>query len=79
MGVVAMADTRETNAMIDLYEWAQRRWPQFVDCSPIDVLGVLEAEHFRARMVRAADIWGLPVSIAVGTKTSGSEHEGPTR
>jgi demethylmenaquinone methyltransferase/2-methoxy-6-polyprenyl-1,4-benzoquinol methylase len=65
--------------MIDLYEWAHRRWPQFVDCSPIDVLGVLEAAHFRARIVRATDIWGLPVAIAVGTKSAGSEQAGLTR
>jgi demethylmenaquinone methyltransferase/2-methoxy-6-polyprenyl-1,4-benzoquinol methylase len=79
VGVVAMADTSETNAMIDLYEWAHRRWPQFVDCSPIDVLSVLEAAHFRARIIRATDIWGLPVAIAVGTKSAGSEQAGLTR
>jgi hypothetical protein len=65
--------------MINPYEWARRRWPQFVDCSPIDVLGILEAAHVRARIVRAAGIWGLPVAIAVGSKAAGSEHEGPAR
>jgi ubiquinone/menaquinone biosynthesis C-methylase UbiE len=38
-----------------------------------------EAAHFHAGIIRVADIWGLPVAIAVGTKAVGSEQEGPTR
>jgi ubiquinone/menaquinone biosynthesis C-methylase UbiE len=77
VGVVAMADTAETNAMIDLYEWIHQRWPQFIDCRPIDAAGVLKAAHFRARIARTAAIWGLPVVIAVGTKATCIEQEGP--
>jgi demethylmenaquinone methyltransferase/2-methoxy-6-polyprenyl-1,4-benzoquinol methylase len=46
VGAVAMAETGETNAMIDLYEWAHRRWPQFVDCRPIDVVGAWRPRTF---------------------------------
>ena len=48
VGIVAMSDSGQTNAMIDLYEWLHRRWPHFIDCRPIDVVGVLQAAHFHA-------------------------------
>jgi demethylmenaquinone methyltransferase/2-methoxy-6-polyprenyl-1,4-benzoquinol methylase len=79
VGIVAMADTGETNAMIDLYEWAHRHWPQFVDCRPIDVIGVLEAAHLRVHTAHTTTIWGLPVVIAVGTKAGCIEHKSPTQ
>jgi demethylmenaquinone methyltransferase/2-methoxy-6-polyprenyl-1,4-benzoquinol methylase len=44
--IVAISDTGHTNAMTDLYEWLHRRWPQLVDCRPIDVVGVLRAAQF---------------------------------
>jgi demethylmenaquinone methyltransferase/2-methoxy-6-polyprenyl-1,4-benzoquinol methylase len=68
VGIVAMSDTGRTNAMIDLYEWLHRRWPQFVDCRPIDVLDVLQAAHFHTSTAHARAIWGLPVIAAIGTK-----------
>ena len=48
VGIVAMSDSGQTNAMIDLYEWLHRRWPHFIDCRPIDVVGVLQEAHFHA-------------------------------
>jgi demethylmenaquinone methyltransferase/2-methoxy-6-polyprenyl-1,4-benzoquinol methylase len=77
VGIVAMADTGETNAMIDLYEWAHRHWPQFVDCRPIDVVGVLEAAHLRVQTAHTSAVWGLPVVIAVGTKSNCIEQKRP--
>jgi demethylmenaquinone methyltransferase/2-methoxy-6-polyprenyl-1,4-benzoquinol methylase len=70
VGIVAMSATSQTNAMIDLYEWLHRRWPQFVDCRPIDVVGLLQAAHFQASTADTTAIWGLPVIAAIGTKPS---------
>ena len=74
VGVVSMSESRQTNAMIGLYQWLHRRWPHFIDCRPIDVVGVLQAAQFRARTAHVAAVWGLPVIVAIGVKTSaGSE------
>ena len=79
VGIVAMSDSGQTNAMIDLYEWLHRRWPHFIDCRPIDVVGVLQEAHFQARTAHVTAIWGLPVIAAIGVKTSAGSQEGSTR
>jgi demethylmenaquinone methyltransferase/2-methoxy-6-polyprenyl-1,4-benzoquinol methylase len=54
VGIVAMSNTGETNAMTDLYEWLHRRWPQFIDCKPINLFRALQAAlAFSARNVPA--------------------------
>ena len=78
VGIVAMSDSGQTNAMIDLYEWLHRRWPHFVDCRPIDIVGVLQEAHFDARTAHVTAIWGLPVNVAIGIKTSAGSQEGST-
>jgi ubiquinone/menaquinone biosynthesis C-methylase UbiE len=76
LGVVAMSDSSQTNGMIDLYEWLHRRWPHFIDCTPIDVVGVLQAARFQARTAHITAIWGLPVIAAIGVKTAAGSQEG---
>ena len=78
VAIVAMSDSDQTNAMIDLYEWLHRRWPHFIDCRPIDVVGVLRGAHFYASTAQTTAIWGLPVVAAVGIKASVGSQEGST-
>jgi ubiquinone/menaquinone biosynthesis C-methylase UbiE len=78
LGVVAMAETRETNPMIDLYQWAHRHWPHLVDCRPIDVASVLQAASFQTETAGVSAIWTLPVVVAIGVKASVGSQEGPT-
>jgi demethylmenaquinone methyltransferase/2-methoxy-6-polyprenyl-1,4-benzoquinol methylase len=70
VGIVAMSDTGQTNAMIDLYQWLHRHWPQFIDCRPIDLVRLLRAAHFHTSTTLATTIWGLPVMAAIATKAS---------
>jgi len=76
LGIVAMSDTGETNAMIELYAWLHRRWPQFIDCRPIDVVRALQAGHFHISTTGATAVWNLPVVAAVGIKTSTGSPDG---
>jgi ubiquinone/menaquinone biosynthesis C-methylase UbiE len=76
LGIVAMSDTEETNAMIELYAWLHRRWPQFIDCRPIDVVHALQAGHFRISTTHATTVWSLPVVAAVGIKASTGSPNG---
>jgi demethylmenaquinone methyltransferase/2-methoxy-6-polyprenyl-1,4-benzoquinol methylase len=70
VGIVAMSDTGQTNAMIDLYQWLHRHWPQFIDCRPIDLVRLLRAANFHTSTTLATTIWGLPVMAAIATKAS---------
>ena len=71
VSVVAMAETSETNAMMDLYKWLHRHWPHVVDCRPIDVVSLLEAAGFQTRTVAATRIWDLPVVTVTGVTRRG--------
>jgi len=68
LGVVAMAETGETNSMIDLYQWAHQHWPHLVDCGPIDVASALQAARFQTETAGVSAIWTLPVVVAIGVK-----------
>jgi ubiquinone/menaquinone biosynthesis C-methylase UbiE len=76
VGVVALAKESATNAMVDLYEWLHHHWPHVIDCTPIDVVRVLQVAGFRTQIDEATAIWGLPVVAAVGLKAL-AEREFP--
>jgi ubiquinone/menaquinone biosynthesis C-methylase UbiE len=76
VGVVAMAEGGQSNAMTIVYNWAHRRWPHVVDCRPIDLTGALQAARFQTRVAAAATIWGLPVVAAIGLKAVDKDGAG---
>ena len=63
--VVAMKQKHDPTPMLKLYEWAHRKFPNYVDCRPIFVREMLEDAGFR--ILDAAEIrsWGLPVEVVV--------------
>jgi hypothetical protein len=75
VGIVAISDVGQTNAMSDLYEWGHRCWPHF-DRRPIDVADVLQEAHFQVRAALVTAICGLPVVAAVEITASLSSQEG---
>jgi len=77
-GIVAMSDAGPTNAMIHVYEWLHRRWPDVIDCRPIDVVGAFRAAHFHVLSAQTTAIGGLPVIAAVGIKTLVGTQDGLT-
>lgn len=68
LGVVALSEFGRPNLMRRLYGWAHRRFPAWVDCRPIPVTRVLAEQGFRIRNVSHADLWGLPLEVAVASK-----------
>lgn len=68
LGVVALAEFGRPNLMRELYGWAHRRFPAWVDCRPIPVAEVLAARGFRIHRVMHGDLWGLPLEVAVASK-----------
>ena len=79
VGIVAMADSGQTNAMIDLYRMAT---------SALAAFHRLQAHRCRRRSsgrrtskhetAHVTAIWGLPVVAAIGVKASVGSQEGST-
>jgi len=63
--VVAMSRREPPSLMTHLYEWAHRKFPDFVDCRPILVQRSLEEAGFQAIEVTDTSTWGLPVQIVL--------------
>lgn len=63
LAVVAMAKKPHDSPMVQLYEWAHRRFTVWVDCRPIFARAMVEAAGFRVQTVQAVSMFGLPVEI----------------
>ncbi|MFX1351639.1 MAG: 2-heptaprenyl-1,4-naphthoquinone methyltransferase, partial [Promethearchaeota archaeon] len=67
--IVSMSKKRKEGIMARLYEWAHRRFPNYLDCRPIFVKEFVEGAGFGTFDVTEMSMWGLPVAIAIARKT----------
>lgn len=63
--VVAMKQKHDPTPMLKLYEWAHRKFPNYVDCRPIFVREMLEKAGFRILDATEISSWGFPVEVVV--------------
>lgn len=63
--VVAMSKKGKAGMMIKLYEWAHKKFPNYIDCRPIFVQKTLKDNGFQILDVTKMSMWGLPVEIVV--------------
>jgi ubiquinone/menaquinone biosynthesis C-methylase UbiE len=68
IGLVAMSKKGSSGVMVNLYEWAHKVLPRYVDCRPIYVQEALEDAHFHIIDDVVMSMWGLPVEIIVAKK-----------
>ncbi len=66
--VVAMSREEKLELPLRLYEWAHLKFPNFVDCRPINVRHLLEEAGFQIRDAAGMSYWGIPVAIVVAQK-----------
>ncbi len=71
IGVVGLSKCGGRRWMIDLYEWAHRRLPAWVDCRPILVEETLREAGFLVVEKDSYSMWGLPVEVVVALKPPG--------
>ncbi len=68
--VVSLSKQGGSAWMLNLYEWAHRTFPKFVDCRPIFVQRALEKANWLVSDATQISLWGLPVEIVLAHKPS---------
>lgn len=53
---------------LQLYEWARRMLPKYIDCRPIYVQKAMEEADFQTVDAVTMSMWGLPVEVVVAQK-----------
>ena len=64
--VACMSDQGKSGAMMKMYVWAHKKFPNFVDCRPIFAKKALESAGFDIVTQKILSMWGLPVEIVLG-------------
>ncbi len=68
--VVSMLKKNKKPSIISrLYAWGQKKFPEYVDCRPINLQQVLKNEGFVISKSKEMSVWGLPVEIALAEKS----------
>ncbi len=65
--VVGMSKEGPKDAMVRVYEWAHKHFPQFLDCRPIFVRRALEEAGFDTHKTVVKHMW-IPVEIVLGVR-----------
>lgn len=66
--ILSMLKTNKKPSIISrLYAWAQKQFPEYVDCRPINLQQVLKNEGFVISESKQMSVWGLPVEIGLAT------------
>jgi demethylmenaquinone methyltransferase/2-methoxy-6-polyprenyl-1,4-benzoquinol methylase len=65
--VVAVSREGKHGAMLNLYEWAHKHFPNLMDCRPIYVQRALEAAGFTIKTAGVESMW-VPVEIVLAIK-----------
>ncbi len=68
LGVASMSKENGESILLQLYEWAHRRWPKYVDCRPIYVEQSLRDVGYEIRSKEKVKLFGLPGEIVVAVK-----------
>jgi len=70
LGVVSMSKEDEDSILLRIYEWAHKRFPQYVDCRPIYVKESIKDAGFDIAHREKVKLLGLPGKIIICVKSS---------
>lgn len=68
IAVASMSKENGESLLLKLYEWAQRKWPTYIDCRPIYLEKSLRDAGYEIGEKEKVKLFGLPVEIVVATK-----------
>jgi len=66
--VVGMSREGEHEPFINVFEWAHKHYPNFIDCRPIYEGEALEKAGFEIQKALKKRMW-IPVEIVLGSKS----------
>lgn len=70
LAVVAMSKKGDGGTMLQLYEWAHEKLPQYVDCRPIYAQEAVEEAGFQVTSASVRSMWGLPVEVLLAREAA---------
>ncbi len=65
--VVSLSKEGEDGAILHIFEWTHKHFPNFLDCRPIFVRQALQAAGFQIELSERKTMW-VPVEIVLGRK-----------
>jgi len=65
--VIGMSKEEEEGALIHIFEWTHKHFPNFLDCRPIFVRRALTAAGFEIISAERQSMW-IPVEIVLGRR-----------
>ena len=68
-GVVSMSKEDGQFTLLRIYEWAHKKWPEYVDCRPIYVKPSLMDAGYKIQSAQKIRLMGLPGEIVVAVNT----------
>ncbi len=70
LGIVSMSKENGASILLNIYEWAHRKFPKFADCRPIYVEQSVKDASFEIKYKGKIKLFGLPVEIVIGVRPS---------
>jgi len=70
LAVVAMSKKGDGGTMLQLYEWAHEKLPQYVDCRPIYAQEAVEEAGLQVTRASVRSMWGLPVEVLLAREAA---------
>ena len=63
--ITAMSDQGQKGLMMRWYQWANRQFPDVIDCRPIDIYQLLQEADFAILQTSHLSMWGLPIALVL--------------
>jgi demethylmenaquinone methyltransferase/2-methoxy-6-polyprenyl-1,4-benzoquinol methylase len=65
IAVVSLNAASEPSLALSAYRWLHQRFPHWIDCRPIEVMGLLGRAGYRTKRTEPMSLWGLSVMAAL--------------
>ena len=65
ISLVSMSKENGKSWLLNLYEWAHRQWPKYIDCRPIYLEKSLMQAGFKVQGNEVVNLFGLPCEIVL--------------
>jgi ubiquinone/menaquinone biosynthesis C-methylase UbiE len=68
--IISISKKGKASWLIRSYEWAHKKFPNYIDCRPIFVQKALEDSGLQVIDSTEMSLWGLPCEVVVARKTN---------